>query len=71
MPDEAQGVFIGGNGFRAAGAIDALEHAIGRPVLTSNQVLLWSLLACAEATFEVTGYGRLFAQAPPCLGSLT
>jgi maleate isomerase len=71
VPDEAQGVFIGGNGFRAAGAIDALERAIGQPVLTSNQVLLWSLLACADATFEVVGYGRLFAQAPPCLGSLT
>lgn len=29
-PDEAEGVFFGGNGFRAAGAIDALERAIGR-----------------------------------------
>lgn len=38
VADAAQAVFIGGNGFRAAGAIEALEAAIGRPVLTSNQV---------------------------------
>ena len=64
-PDEAEGVVFGGNGFRAAAAIDALERAIGRPVLTSNQVLLWSLLARADTAFEVAGYGRLFAHAAP------
>jgi maleate isomerase len=62
--DEADGVFIGGNGFRAAGAIAGLEAAIGRPVLTSNQVLLWRLLARAGATFEVSGYGRLSRTSP-------
>jgi maleate isomerase len=64
VPDAAQAVFIGGNGFRAASAIEALEAAIGRPVLTSNQVLLWQLLAQADDTFEVNGYGRLFAHKP-------
>jgi maleate isomerase len=59
--DDAEAVFIGGNGFRAAGAIAALEAAIGRPVLASNQVLLWNLLAQTGATFEVSGFGRLFA----------
>jgi Arylmalonate decarboxylase len=58
--DDAQAVFIGGNGFRAAGAIATLEAAIGRPVLTSNQVLLWNVLAQTGATFEVSGFGRLF-----------
>jgi maleate isomerase len=57
--------FTVGNGFRAAGAIAALEAALGRPVLTSNQVLLWNLLAHAGATFEVSGYGRLFVRKPP------
>src|SRR5215472_7383974 len=64
VADAAQAVFIGGNGFRAAGAIDALETAIGRPVLTSNQVLLWQLLAQVDAAFEIHGYGRLFAHKP-------
>jgi maleate isomerase len=43
----ADAVFIGGNGFRAALAIDDLEDKLGCPVLTSNQVLLRSILALA------------------------
>jgi maleate isomerase len=65
VSDEAEAVFIGGNGFRAAGAIAMLETALDRPVLTSNQVLLWHLLALAGATFDVSGYGRLFMHRPP------
>jgi maleate isomerase len=61
VSDIAEAVFIGGNGFRVTEAIAPLEAAIGRPVLTSNQVLLWNLLGHAGATFEVGGYGRLFA----------
>ena len=64
VPDEAEAVFIGGNGFRAAGAIAALEVALGRPVLESNQVLLWNLLAHAGATLTIRGYGQLFALEP-------
>jgi maleate cis-trans isomerase len=30
------------------------------PVLESNQVLLWSILARMEADIDVGGYGRLF-----------
>jgi Arylmalonate decarboxylase len=60
----AEAVFIGGNGFRAAGATGALEVEPGRPVLTANQVLLWHLLAETGATCEVGGYGRLFMHEP-------
>jgi maleate isomerase len=59
--DDAEAVFIGGNGFRAAGAIEPLESALGRPVLTSNQVLLWNLLERTGARCEINGYGRLFS----------
>lgn len=62
--DEAEGIFIGGNGFRAAGAVERLEAALDRPVLTSNQVLLWNLLAQSGARCEVNGFGRLFAHRP-------
>jgi maleate isomerase len=65
VPDDAEAVFIGGNGFRAARAIEALEATLGRPVLTSNQVLLWNLLTQAGADFQVSGYGRLFSRTPP------
>lgn len=33
-----------GNGFRAVGAIHALENDLGRPVVTANQALLWAAL---------------------------
>jgi maleate isomerase len=63
--DDAEAVFIGGNGFRVAAAIAPLEAAIDRPVLTANQVLLWSLFARAGISFEISGYGRLFLRRPP------
>jgi maleate isomerase len=60
VPVEADAVFIGGNGLRAVGTIEALEEDLGIPVLTANQVLLWHLLRLAGTRTPVTGYGRLF-----------
>jgi maleate isomerase len=65
VPATAGAVFVGGNGFRAAGAIRALEARIGCPVLTSNQVLLWALLAHLPTTGRIEGYGELFAHDYP------
>ena len=62
VSDAAEAVFIGGNGFRCAAAIEALEELLGRPVLESNQVLLWSALDEVGATLEIRGYGKLFAE---------
>jgi maleate isomerase len=67
--DDVDGIFIGGNGFRAARAIERLEAALGRPVLESNQVLLWNLLGRAGATFSVRHFGRVFAEATPAADS--
>jgi maleate isomerase len=64
LGDDAEAVFIGGNGFRAARVIQALEERLERPVLESNQVLLWSILAELDADLEVGGYGRLFGEEP-------
>ena len=61
VSEHADAVFIGGNGFRAVGAIERLEYTLDRPVLTSNQVLFWKLVADAEVSIAVEGYGRLFA----------
>lgn len=61
VPNDAEAVFIGGNGFLAAAAIDGLERTIERPVLESNQVLLWDILARTGSTLSVRGYGRLFS----------
>jgi maleate isomerase len=60
-PDNAEAVFIGGNGLRSVGVISALEADLQRPVLTANSVLLWSLLHASRTAARPTNYGRLFA----------
>jgi maleate isomerase len=65
VPTEAEAVFVGGNGFRAVGAIEALEEDLGRPVLTANQVVFWHALRLAGARAPVVGYGRIFGQELP------
>jgi maleate isomerase len=59
VPEGADGVFIGGNGFRAVGVIESLERELGRPVLTANQALFWDALRAGGMRVPVRGYGRL------------
>lgn len=55
-------VLIGGNGFRAVGAVRAVEADTGVPVVTANTALLWHTLRSAgRPTTDVTRYGRIFA----------
>jgi maleate isomerase len=65
VPASAEVVLIGGNGFRAVGAIEALEEDLGRPVLTANQVTFWSALRHAGVCAPVAHYGRIFAEPLP------
>lgn len=62
---DVDAVFLGGNGFRAAGAIEALEERLGCLVLESNQVLLWSALAETGASAELHGFGSLLDTLTP------
>jgi maleate isomerase len=63
VPRQADAVFIGGNGLRAVGTIHALEQALGKPVLTANQVLFWQALRLVGVASKVTQYGRVFTSA--------
>lgn len=56
-----EAVFIAGNGFRAARAIEELERRTGQLVLEANQVLLWAILAATGTKLRVDGFGRLFS----------
>lgn len=62
VPDTADAVFIGGNGFRSVGTIDALEVEIDLPVLTANQALLWNLLRISGSPIAIDDYGQLFTE---------
>ena len=59
VDDEAQAVFLAGNGFRAVGAVEELELRTGRLVVEANQALLWGILAATGTQWDITGHGRL------------
>jgi maleate isomerase len=64
-PKSAEAVFIGGNGFRAVGIINALEDALGIPVLTANQVSFWQAILLSGSQVTITNYGEIFSHRPP------
>ena len=59
-PDDAGAAVIGGGGFRATGAIAAIEGRLGRPVLSANQAAFWVALRVSGIDDRLHGYGRLF-----------
>jgi maleate isomerase len=59
VEDRTEAVFLAGNGFCAAGAVQELERRTGRLVLEANQALLWGILAATGTEWDVTDHGRL------------
>lgn len=59
---EAQAVVISCTDYRALEAIPAIEHTLGKPVITSNQALMFACLGRLDVPFgDLTAGGRLFA----------
>lgn len=58
--DKVDGVFISCTSLRAAGIIEQVETALGKPVTASNHALAWHLLRLAGLTDCVAGFGALF-----------
>lgn len=56
---DADGYFLGCTNIRAIPAIGAMERALGRPVVTSNQALLWHVLRSLGISDPVDGCGEL------------
>ncbi len=52
---EADAMFVSCTGLRTLGVVASLEAEIGRPVLTANQVTLWSALRAAGALRSAEG----------------
>jgi len=57
-PDAQAVVLVWGN-WLTLGIVDRLEAAIGKPVLTTNQVSLWAVLRLLGYHAPVFGWGRL------------
>jgi len=58
----AQAIFVSCTDLRALELVDELEASTGKPVLTSNQVTLWSVLSALGSQESVRGFGRLLNQ---------
>jgi len=58
-PTAADGVLIGGTGFRCVGILDALEHDLKRPAISANQASLWHCLRLSGVKEPIAGYGAL------------
>ena len=62
----AEAIVLSCTDMRAVEAIDALEKETGKPVITSNQAMMFQALSTLNLPFPGKGYGRLFTEnAPP------
>jgi maleate isomerase len=59
---DSDGIVAACLNFRSHLVIDVLEARIGKPVVSSTQVVLWHLLRLAGVTTPIPGYGRLLRQ---------
>lgn len=53
-------IFIAATNFRAIDVIEAIEADIGLPVVSSNQVVMWTALRKLGIADKPAGYGRLW-----------
>ncbi|WP_244562609.1 arylmalonate decarboxylase [Ensifer aridi] len=59
---EADAIFLSCGGFRAIDVIDQIEQDTGKPVVTSNQGMMWNCLRMAGVQDQFGGYGRLLRE---------
>jgi maleate cis-trans isomerase len=57
--EEAQAVFLTGTGMPTLPVLQALEHDLGKPVLSSASAMMWHALRSAGVREPIPGYGRL------------
>jgi maleate isomerase len=59
--EQADLLFISCTALRASLAVEQIEDALGKPVVTSNQALVWHVLQLLGCSQSVRGFGRLFS----------
>lgn len=59
---DADAYFLSCTTIRSVEVIDALEAELGKPVLTSNQAVLWRALRESGFNDKIRGYGRLLTE---------
>jgi maleate isomerase len=64
---DADAIFISCGGIRSLDVAEEIEEAAGKPVITSNQAMMWSCLRRAGIDDRLTGFGRIFQEPGQCL----
>lgn len=62
---EAEAVCILATDFRTVDILDALEGALGKPAISTNQALMWQCLDLAGVEGPLAGFGALLRDRPP------
>jgi maleate isomerase len=57
---EADAIFISCGGIRTIDILQEIEEEVNKPVICSNQAMMWSCLRRINVSLTVKGYGRLF-----------
>mgnify|MGYP003351249128 CR=1 FL=1 len=60
---DAQAVFLSGVGMPTVDVLEAAEHALGKPAMSSASAMMWHALCVAGVTTPVEGFGRLLSGA--------
>lgn len=59
---DSDAIFISCSALRSVDIIQALEAELGKPVITSNQAMMWDCLRLAGVNDQSDKYGRLFRE---------
>lgn len=57
---DVDGIFISCTDFRAVHILESLEDDLGKPVISSNQAILWACLRLGGIHDKIQGFGTLF-----------
>lgn len=57
--NDAEAIFISCGGIRSLEIVDRLEQKVGKPVVVSNQAMVWDTLRLAGIEDKIDGYGEL------------
>ena len=57
---KAEAIFISCGALRTLDVIEEIEQSTGKPVVTSNQSMMWNCLRMAGIEDRLDGYGILF-----------
>jgi maleate cis-trans isomerase len=57
--EAAQAIFLTGTGMPTLPVLEALEHDLGKPVISSASAMMWHALRSAGVRQPIPGYGRL------------